>query len=73
MTASADSTRGTLPTIAVVARPTGTKPIAENRRSRYDYELLERFDPQKPVRLVGVGVAGLVSAEERHQPGQLTV
>jgi DNA polymerase IV len=36
-------------------------------------ELLERFDPQTPVRLVGVGMAGLVSAEERHQTGQLTV
>ena len=37
-------------------------------------ELLERFDPQTPVRLVGVGVAGLVSDEERHpQPGQLAV
>jgi DNA polymerase IV len=35
-------------------------------------ELLERFDP--PVRLVGVGVAGLVGDEERHpQPGQLAV
>jgi DNA polymerase-4 len=34
-------------------------------------ELLERFDPQKPVRLVGVGVAGLVSDEVTHQPGQL--
>lgn len=44
MTASADSTRVTLPTIAVVARPTGTKQIAENRRSRYDYELLERHE-----------------------------
>ena len=33
-------------------------------------ELLERFDPQAPVRLVGVGVAGLASDEERHQPGQ---
>jgi DNA polymerase IV len=33
-------------------------------------ELLERFDPQIPVRLVGVGVAGLVSDEQaRHQPG----
>ncbi len=28
----------------MVARPTGTKPIAENRRARYDYELLERFE-----------------------------
>jgi DNA polymerase-4 len=34
-------------------------------------ELLERFDPQAPVRLVGVGVAGLVSEEITHQPGQL--
>ncbi len=32
-------------------------------------ELLERFDPQTPVRLVGVGVAGLVEHEEHHQPG----
>src|SRR5262245_21451846 len=37
-------------------------------------ELLERFDPQTPVRLVGVGVAGLVGDEKRHpQPGQLAV
>ncbi|HET9119766.1 MAG TPA: DNA polymerase IV [Solirubrobacterales bacterium] len=37
-------------------------------------ELLERFDPQTPVRLVGVGVAGLVGGEERYaQPGQLAV
>jgi DNA polymerase IV len=36
-------------------------------------ELLERFDPQTPVRLIGVGVAGLVSESERHQPGQLAV
>jgi DNA polymerase IV len=37
-------------------------------------ELLERFDPQTPVRLVGVGVAGLVSDDQRHpQPGQLAV
>jgi DNA polymerase-4 len=35
--------------------------------------LLERFDPQAPVRLVGVGVAGLVSAETTNQPGQLAV
>ena len=27
-----------------MAKPTGTKPIAENRRVRYDYELLERFE-----------------------------
>ena len=36
-------------------------------------ELLERFDPQTPVRLIGVGVAGLVSESEHHQPGQLAV
>jgi DNA polymerase IV len=36
-------------------------------------ELLERFDPQTPVRLIGVGVAGLVGEEEHHQPGQLAV
>jgi DNA polymerase-4 len=36
-------------------------------------ELLERFDPQSPVRLVGVGMAGLVGEEERHHPGQLAV
>ena len=27
-----------------MARPQGTKPIAENRRARFDYELLERFE-----------------------------
>ncbi|MEO5574682.1 MAG: SsrA-binding protein SmpB [Gaiellaceae bacterium] len=27
-----------------MAKPTGTKPIAENRRARFDYELLERFE-----------------------------
>jgi SsrA-binding protein len=27
-----------------VAKPTGTKPIAENRRARHDFELLERFE-----------------------------
>ncbi len=33
-------------------------------------ELLERFDPQRPVRLVGVGLAGLAEDEApRHQPG----
>jgi DNA polymerase-4 len=36
-------------------------------------QLLERFDPQTPVRLVGVGVAGLVGSEDAHQPGQLAV
>ncbi len=32
-------------------------------------DLLERFDPKAPVRLVGVGVAGLADEGERHQPG----
>jgi DNA polymerase IV len=36
-------------------------------------ELLDRFDPQRPVRLVGVGLAGLAEEELRHQPGQLAV
>jgi SsrA-binding protein len=27
-----------------VARPTGTKPIAENRRARHDYQLLDRLE-----------------------------
>lgn len=27
-----------------MARPQGTKPIAENRRARHDYELLERIE-----------------------------
>jgi SsrA-binding protein len=34
----------TVPTIAAVARPTGTKQIAENRRARHDYQLLDRFE-----------------------------
>jgi DNA polymerase IV len=38
------------------------------------HELLERFDPQRPVRLVGVGLAGLAEDESSpHQPGQLAV
>jgi DNA polymerase-4 len=37
-------------------------------------DLLERFDPQRPVRLVGVGLAGLAEDEaSSHQPGQLAV
>jgi DNA polymerase IV len=37
-------------------------------------ELLDRFDPQRPVRLVGVGLAGLAEDEApRNQPGQLAV
>jgi DNA polymerase-4 len=36
-------------------------------------QLLERFDPQTPVRLVGVGVAGLVPEQQVDQPGRLAV
>ncbi len=36
-------------------------------------ELLDKFDPQRPVRLVGVGLAGLADDESpQHQPGQPT-
>ena len=31
-------------TIARMARPKGQKPIAENRRARHDYQLLERLE-----------------------------
>ena len=41
--------------------------------TRTALELLERFDPQRPVRLVGVGVAGLVGDEAPSQPDQLAV
>ena len=27
-----------------MARPTGTKPIVENRRARHDYQLLDRYE-----------------------------
>jgi DNA polymerase-4 len=36
-------------------------------------ELLDRFDPQLPVRLVGVGMAGLAEEKPPDQPGQLPV
>jgi DNA polymerase-4 len=37
-------------------------------------DLLDRFDPQRPVRLVGVGLAGLAEDEaSSHRPGQLAV
>ena len=36
-------------------------------------ELLERFDPQAPVRLVGVGVAGLTSDAQARQPDRLPI
>ncbi|MFL5908029.1 MAG: DNA polymerase IV [Solirubrobacterales bacterium] len=41
--------------------------------ARTALELLERFDPQAPVRLVGVGVAGLVRDQDAHQPDRLAV
>jgi SsrA-binding protein len=40
-----------------VARPTGTKLIAENRRARFDYELLDRFEAG--IALVGTEVKSL--------------
>src|SRR5215207_3072446 len=40
-----------------MARPTGTKLIAENRRARFDYELLERFEAG--IVLVGTEVKSL--------------
>jgi DNA polymerase-4 len=36
-------------------------------------ELLDRFDPQLPVRLLGVGLAGLAEDDAPHQPDQLAV
>ena len=36
-------------------------------------ELLARFDPQAPVRLVGVGVAGLTGDEQARQPDRLPI
>jgi DNA polymerase-4 len=41
--------------------------------ARTALELLERFDPEAPVRLVGVGVAGLAGTEAPHQPDRLAV
>ena len=38
------TTRGTRTYNRPMAKPTGTKLIAENRRARHDYELLERFE-----------------------------
>jgi SsrA-binding protein len=40
-----------------MARPSGTKVIAENRRARFDYELLERFEAG--IVLVGTEVKSL--------------
>ncbi|MGA8925058.1 MAG: hypothetical protein WB462_02405, partial [Solirubrobacterales bacterium] len=33
-------------------------------------ELLDRFDPQVPVRLVGVGMAGLAESDEAPAPAR---
>jgi SsrA-binding protein len=49
-----------------MARPTGTKLIAENRRARYDYELLDRFEAG--IVLTGTEVKSL--REGRVQLGQ---
>jgi SsrA-binding protein len=40
-----------------VARPSGTKTVADNRRARHDYELLERFEAG--IALVGTEVKSL--------------
>ena len=40
-----------------MAKPTGTKLIAENRRARFDYELLDRFEAG--IVLVGTEVKSL--------------
>lgn len=40
-----------------MAKPTGTKLIADNRRARFDYELLERFEAG--IVLVGTEVKSL--------------
>jgi SsrA-binding protein len=40
-----------------MARPTGTKPIAENRRARHDYHLLERIEAG--IALTGTEVKSL--------------
>ena len=49
-----------------MAKPTGTKLIADNRRARYDYELLERFEAG--VVLTGTEVKSL--RDGRVQLGQ---
>ena len=46
-----------------MAKPQGTKLIAENRRARYDYELLERFE---------AGIA-LVGTEVKSRDGRVTL
>jgi SsrA-binding protein len=40
-----------------MARPAGTKPIADNRRARHDYELLERYEAG--IQLTGTEVKSL--------------
>jgi SsrA-binding protein len=49
-----------------VSRPSGTKVIAENRRARYDYDLLERLEAG--IALTGTEVKSL--REGRVQLGQ---
>jgi len=54
---------------------TRSRTLAESTRdpdlvSATAHELLERFDPQAPVRLVGVGVAGLAGSDQPSQPNQ---
>ena len=77
-----DRGRGRTVTLKIRLRPFKTytrsrtlpaRTVEEDTVAATALELLERFDPRTPVRLVGVGVAGLVSEEVAHQPGQLAV
>src|SRR3954464_14677424 len=45
------------PRLAGMARPSGIKPIAENRRARHDYNLLDRFEAG--LQLTGTEVKSL--------------
>ena len=49
--------RGADPTIGLVAKPSGTKPIAENRRARHEYHLLEKLEAG--IELTGTEVKSL--------------
>jgi DNA polymerase IV len=70
--------RGRTVTLKIRLRPfktyTRSRTLPDHTRdpdtvARVARELLERFDPRRPVRLVGVGVAGLADDTGRHQPG----
>ena len=74
--------RGRTVTLKIRLRPfktyTRSRTLPDHTRDeelvvRTARELLERFDPQAPVRLVGVGVAGLTSDEDARQPDRLPI